>query len=203
MIAVTAVFGFNEGLAVGLLSGGMTQSAALGTGLSAIAELPIPEAAKTTLIADAPLADAITYGFGDLGLILFLTWLGPKIMQADLKSDAKALEQQLSGGKSGGQIFSAAHYSLRALPPRERRRRRPRAVAALEARFAAERLSVHRVQRDGELLNAGADAGAEARRSARGLRTPRRVPPCGAGHRTGDRRRGAAVGAGADGGRSS
>ena len=93
VIAVTAVFGFNEGLAVGLLSGGMTQSAALGTGLSAIAELPIPDAAKTTLIADAPLADAITYGFGDLGLILFLTWLGPKIMRADLKSDAKALEQ--------------------------------------------------------------------------------------------------------------
>ena len=43
VIAVSAVFGFNEGLAVGLLSGGMTQSAALGTGLSAIAELPIPE----------------------------------------------------------------------------------------------------------------------------------------------------------------
>src|SRR6185295_2956169 len=35
VIAVTAVFDFNEGLAVGLLSGAMTQSAALGTGLSA------------------------------------------------------------------------------------------------------------------------------------------------------------------------
>jgi putative transport protein len=113
--------------------------------------LPIPDAAKTVLIADAPLADAITYGFGDLGLILFLTWLGPKIMRADLKSDAKALEQQLSGGKSSGPIFSAAHYSLRAY-----RIDSPEAasstVARLEERFAAERLSVHRVQRDGELL---------------------------------------------------
>src|SRR4029077_2084855 len=62
VIAVSAVFGFDEGLAVGVLSGGMTQSAALGTGLSAIAELPIPEAAKITLVANAPLADAITYG---------------------------------------------------------------------------------------------------------------------------------------------
>src|SRR4029077_1800787 len=97
VIGVTAVFGFNEGLAVGLLSGGMTQSAALGTGLSAIAELPIPDAAKIKLMADAPLADAITYGFGDLGLILFLTWLGPKIMRADLKRDAEAPAQQLSG----------------------------------------------------------------------------------------------------------
>ena len=39
VVAVTLAFGFDEGLAVGLLSGGMTQSAALGTGLSAITEL--------------------------------------------------------------------------------------------------------------------------------------------------------------------
>ena len=46
VIAVAAAFGFDEGIAVGLLSGGMTQSAALGTGLSAIAELPIPDATE-------------------------------------------------------------------------------------------------------------------------------------------------------------
>ena len=40
VIGVSALFGFDEGIAVGLLSGGMTQSAALGTGLSAIAEPP-------------------------------------------------------------------------------------------------------------------------------------------------------------------
>src|SRR4249920_3645603 len=139
VIALSAVFGFDEGLAVGLLSGGMTQSAALGTGLSAIAELPITEAAKTTLIANAPLADAITYGFGDLGLILFLTWLGPKIMRADLKREAKALEAQLSGGASGGQLFSAAQFSMRAY--RLERVEAASTVAALEARFTGDRLS--------------------------------------------------------------
>src|SRR5262245_22634683 len=114
VIGVTALWGCDEGLAVGLLSGGMTQSAALGTGLSAIAELPIPDEAKARLIANAPLADAITYGFGDLGLILFLTWLGPKMLRADLESEARALEKTLSGSGSGEQNFSAAHYSLRA-----------------------------------------------------------------------------------------
>src|SRR5262245_29476180 len=113
VIAVSAAFAFDEGLAVGLLSGGMTQSAALGTGLSAIAELPIPDESKAKLVANAPLADAITYGFGDLGLILFLTWLGPKMMRADLKSEAKTLEKKLSSGKTG-QSFTAARYSLRA-----------------------------------------------------------------------------------------
>ena len=90
VVAVTAIFGFDEGLAVGVLSGAMTQSAALGTGVSAIAELPLPEDVRAVLIANAPLADAITYGFGDLGLILFLTWLGPKIMSADLKREARS-----------------------------------------------------------------------------------------------------------------
>src|SRR6187431_496391 len=94
VVAVAAAFRFDEGIAVGILSGGMTQSAALGTGLSAIAELPIDAVEKATLVANAPLADAITYGFGDLGLILFLTWLGPKLLRADLKADAKALERQ-------------------------------------------------------------------------------------------------------------
>jgi putative transport protein len=153
VIAVSAFFGFDEGLAVGLLSGGMTQSAALGTGLSAIAELPISEAAKAALTANAPLADAITYGFGDLGLILFLTWLGPKIMRADLRTEAKALEQQLSGGKASGPTFSAAHFSMRAY--RFGDASAASNLAALEERYAADRLSVQRVERDGELLKLG------------------------------------------------
>jgi putative transport protein len=151
VLAVSAAFGFDEGLAVGLLSGGMTQSAALGTGLSAIAELPIPEASRATLAANAPLADAITYGFGDLGLILFLTWLGPKMLRADLKSEAKALEQKLSGGAGGGRTFSAAHYSVRAFVV-ENDQVAASSLAAFEGRHAGARLSVHRVERGGELL---------------------------------------------------
>jgi putative transport protein len=150
VIAVAAAFGFNEGIAVGLLSGGMTQSAALGTGLSAIAELPIPDDLKAKLIADAPLADAITYGFGDLGLILFLTSLGPKIMRADLKSEAKALEQTLSAGKDS-QLFAAAFYGIRAYLV-ESERVAGSSVEALEQRFAGARFSVQRVQRGDELL---------------------------------------------------
>src|SRR6185503_5440191 len=151
VVAVSAIFRFDEGLAVGLLSGGMTQSAALGSGLSAISELQISDAAKTALIANAPLADAITYGFGDLGLILFLTWLGPKIMRADLRSEAKALEQQLAGGKDSGPFFSAARLGRRAYRV-ENAAVAALSIAALEDRYAADRLSVQRVQRNGELL---------------------------------------------------
>ncbi|HEX2344275.1 MAG TPA: TrkA C-terminal domain-containing protein [Vicinamibacterales bacterium] len=152
VIGVTLAFGFDEGLAVGLLSGGMTQSAALGTGLSAIAELPIGDDVKARLMANAPLADAITYGFGDLGLILFLTWLGPKMLRTDLKTEAKALEKELAGSRSGGPIFSGAYVSVRAHVV-ENAAVASSSLSALEDRYADARLSVHRVQRGDELLN--------------------------------------------------
>ena len=152
VIAVVKIFGLDEGLAVGVLSGGMTQSAALGTGLSAIADLPIAEAAKAKLAAHAPLADAITYGFGDLGLILFLTWLGPKIMRADLKAEARALEQQLAGDKPAGSLFSGANVSVRAHRIQSEQAAAS-TVEALERRYAEVRLSVQRLQRGGEFLN--------------------------------------------------
>jgi putative transport protein len=150
VVTVAAVFGLDEGLAVGVLSGGMTQSAALGTGLSAIAELPIAAEAKATLAAHAPLGDAITYGFGDLGLILFLTWLGPKMLGADLKAEARALEQKLAGGRPTGQVFSG-HVAVRAHEVQS-----PQVAGttldAVERRYAEARLSVQRVQRDGVFL---------------------------------------------------
>jgi putative transport protein len=151
VIGVTAAFGFDEGIAIGLLSGGMTQSAALGTGLSAIAELPIPDDEKAALMAKAPLGDAITYGFGDLGLILFLTWIGPRIMRADLKREAKALEQVLSGGRTHADVPFGTHYGLRAYRV-ENAQLASATLGSLEERYAKERLSVHRVQRRGELL---------------------------------------------------
>ncbi|HEY7286476.1 MAG TPA: TrkA C-terminal domain-containing protein [Vicinamibacterales bacterium] len=151
VIGVSAAFGFDEGLAVGLLSGGMTQSAALGTGLSAISELPVPPEQKAALIANAPLADAITYGFGDLGLILFLTWLGPKILRADLKKEAKELERTLSGGSAGERVFAGARHSVRAYAV-ESAQVAGSTLSALEERYATERLSIQRVQRGDDLL---------------------------------------------------
>ena len=151
VIGVSTLFGFDEGLSVGVLSGGMTQSAALGTGLSAIAELPIPDDQKATLLAHAPLGDAITYGFGDLGLILFLTWLGPKMFRADLKAEAKELEKTLAGGKPTGPVAAGVHHGLRAYAV-ENPGVIGTTIGALEARYAAARLSVQCLQRGGAML---------------------------------------------------
>jgi putative transport protein len=145
VMAMTAAFGFDEGIAVGLLSGGLTQSAALGTGLNAIAGLPVPDDLKAQLSAHAPLADAITYGFGDLGLIMMITVFGPMIMRANLKADARALETELSGGRQPG-LLAGRPVGVRAY-----RVEKPAitglTVAELEARYASGRLSVQRLRR--------------------------------------------------------
>lgn len=151
VIGVSVFFGFDEGTAVGVLSGGMTQSSALGSGLNAIADLPIPDDMKARLSGSAPLADAITYGFGDLGLILFLTVFGPLIMRADLKREARLLEQQFSGGTQGGSAVLGARFGFRAYLI-DNPIFAGTDVAALEERYAEGRLAVQRVKRGGTLL---------------------------------------------------
>ena len=193
VIGVSAVFGLDEGLAVGVLSGGMTQSAALGTGLSAIADLPIPEAEKATLAANAPLADAITYGFGDFGLILFLTWLGPKILGADLRREAKLLEAQLSKGASEGGLGGRAYYGVRAYRV-ESPELAGTTVGAFEERFASARLSVQRLERAGQRVTVGADRAPAAWRSPRRVGPPGRLSERGTGNRSGARRTRPSVG---------
>jgi putative transport protein len=153
-IAMAVLFDFDEGIAVGLLSGGMTMSPALGTGLNAINSLPIPDDLKTRLMANAPLADAITYGFGDLGLILFLTVIGPRLLRTDLRREARALEATLGGTVPAGQTLSSPYFALRAF-----RIDNPAAagdtVRALEDRFSRWRTSVQRVRRGAALIGVG------------------------------------------------
>jgi hypothetical protein len=191
VIGVSAVFGLDEGLAVGVLSGGMTQSAALGTGLSAIADLPIPDAEKATLAANAPLADAITYGFGDFGLILFLTWLGPKILGADLRREAKLLEEQLSAGPR------RAPGRSRALRVRAYRVENPQLVGTTVGAFE-ERLRSHGFPCSASNGRArgfrSAPARAAAWRLPRRVCAPGRLSECGTGNRPRARRTRPSVG---------
>jgi putative transport protein len=151
VVVMAVLFDFDEGTALGLLTGGLTTSAALGTGISAINGLDVPAELKATLAANAPLADAITYGFGDLGLILFLTILGPRLMRADLKREARLLEEKLTGAGRADQALFNALFGIRGY-----RIDRPDAagltVRALEERFSDGRLSVQRVKSGSDLL---------------------------------------------------
>ena len=89
------------GYAVGLLSGGLTESPAIGTGSEAIRNLPISVEEKDRLISQIAVADALCYIFGTFGVIWFCSSLGPKLLGLDLKAEAPSLSwsMEFSGRK--------------------------------------------------------------------------------------------------------
>src|SRR5690349_3173181 len=72
-ILVAKAVGLDAGFAAGLMSGSLTQSAAIGTATDAINALPLAEADRARLVAHVAVADAVCYIFGYAGVILFLT----------------------------------------------------------------------------------------------------------------------------------
>jgi putative transport protein len=151
-IATSVLFKFDLGTAVGLLSGGMTQSAALGTGLSALHGLPIEEAEKARLAANAPLADAITYGFGDLGLILWLTVFGPWVLKINFRQECVALAAKMAGTTAGDKpLVAPLQFAFRAYVV-ENAALKGKTIGAFEADHAEARLSVERLVRGGRQL---------------------------------------------------
>ena len=92
-IVIAKALGLDPGFAAGLMSGSLTQSAAMGTATDAINGLSLPEAERTRLIAHVAVADAVTYIFGYAGVILFLTAVAPALLKIDLKEEASKLEE--------------------------------------------------------------------------------------------------------------
>jgi len=95
-ILLGKLFGFDQGITAGLLSGALTQSSVLGTAEGAIQNLSVSASEKSSLVSNIAVAYAITYIFGVAGLILFYK-LVPKFFKINLKQEAQKLEAQLSG----------------------------------------------------------------------------------------------------------
>ena len=64
---VSLLFGYDVGTAAGLVAGGLTESAAIGTAMDAISKLPVTEAERTALANNIPVAFSVTYMLGNRG----------------------------------------------------------------------------------------------------------------------------------------
>jgi putative transport protein len=100
VLLMSKLFGFDQGLAAGMLSGALTQSSVIGTATDAINQLPLPAAEKEILASRVPLGDAVTYLFGAGGVALLLSQFAPKILRADLRRECTEKEKEM-GGTSG------------------------------------------------------------------------------------------------------
>lgn len=154
-VAMVTLFRFDPGLSAGLVSGALTQSAALGSALSAIAAMPVPEAQRALLAAHAPLADATTYVFGEVGLILFVTLIAPRLLKLDLNEVARAGEAALreDGATEPESLLDSIPVSYRAY-----RIENPEfdgiTAGSLERRFAQGRLQVAALRHGGKVTHA-------------------------------------------------
>ena len=113
--AVSRFSGLDPGYSAGLLSGGLTQSAAMGTATEAVNRLAIAEEQRALYVAHIAVADAVCYIFGIAGAIWFCSVGAPKLLGVDLVADAKEIEAELGLETEKREVLSGYRtFELRA-----------------------------------------------------------------------------------------
>ena len=154
-ILVAKALRLDPGFAAGLMSGSLSQSAAMGTATDAVNGLALPEADRELLVAHIAVADAVCYIFGYAGVILFCTMVAPVLLKIDLRAEALKLEQALGVTRAKPGLASAwRKFELRAYRLAEDSPLAGLAVAAAEARVPDQRLFIHRLRRGERVLEA-------------------------------------------------
>jgi AspT/YidE/YbjL antiporter-like protein len=91
-------FDLDKGTAAGLLAGGITESAAVGTATEALASLDLPAEQIAAMQANIGVAYAITYLFGFTLVVFFVSLIAPRMMRIDLKAEAAKYSAELGVG---------------------------------------------------------------------------------------------------------
>ncbi|WP_233233902.1 aspartate-alanine antiporter [Bordetella sp. LUAb4] len=145
------LLGLDPGLTAGLYGGALTQSSSIGTATDAIMNLPVAPEIQREWANHIAVADALTYVFGAVGTIVFVSVIAPRILRIDLRKEALALEEQYGVKNDADGVFSGYRkFAVRAytvLPGAEMAQLR---VDDAERRGAPYRYFVERISR-GEL----------------------------------------------------
>jgi putative transport protein len=155
---LSKLFGYDIGTAAGLLAGAFSESTVIGTASGAIQRLAIPDAEKTALLNNIPVAYAVTYLIGTASLVWFLPTIGPKLMKINLKEEGAKMQAAIAGAAELGLgVTSAARF----FDCRAYRVTNPdlvnKTVAQLEALPQDARVFIARIRRAGEIIEAKPD----------------------------------------------
>lgn len=97
---IAKAFNFDKGTAAGVLAGGATESAAMGTAIEALGSQPLLREEIARMTANVGVAYAITYLFGTFTVIFFAATLAPKLLGIDLAKASHDYARDLGGGIS-------------------------------------------------------------------------------------------------------
>ncbi len=158
-VAAAKVLHYDCGTAAGLMAGAFTESTVIGTAGETIGRLDLPEAEKSRLLNNIPVAYAVSYLVGTGFVVWFLSALAPRLLGVNLKAESRKLEMEMSGGKpesapgvqSAYREWALRTYRIDAGPFENR------SVAELEKAAAPDRVFVARLRRAGEIVAATPD----------------------------------------------
>ncbi|HTO75474.1 MAG TPA: aspartate-alanine antiporter [Thermoanaerobaculia bacterium] len=154
-VAAAKVFRYDCGTAAGLMAGAFTESTVIGTAGDTINDLDLPDAEKTRLQNNIPVAYAVSYLVGTGFVVWFLSNLAPRLLKVNLKAESAKLEAEITGGKELGPGSPSAYreWDLRAYRIDDAAWA-DRTVGELEKTFTPERVFVERIHRGAETLDA-------------------------------------------------
>ena len=101
-LAAAKLLDYDTGTAAGLMAGAFTESTVIGTASDTIDRLDLPEAEKTRLKNNIPVAYAVSYLVGTGFVVWFLSVAAPRLLRVDMKAESQKLAAQMSaaGGAS-------------------------------------------------------------------------------------------------------
>ena len=157
-VAAAKLMGYDCGTAAGLMAGAFTESTVIGTAGSAIGQLGLPDAEKTRLLNNIPVAYAVSYLVGTGFVVWFLSSLAPRLLRIDLKAESRKLEAETAAGTKtqGGTRSAYSEWDVRAY--RIRDVQAGRTVAEFERAFSPARVFVQRIRRGVRVFDATPDA---------------------------------------------
>ena len=152
------LLGYDVGTAAGLLAGAFSESTVIGTAGEAIQRLSLPDADKTALMNNIPVAYAVTYLIGTASLVWFIPTIGPKLMGVNLRDEGARMQAESAGSAElGPGVVSATRYfdirAYRVVNPAFANK----TVAELEALPQDIRAYILRIRRDGAIIEAAPD----------------------------------------------
>ena len=147
---VAKAFGYDAGTAAGLVAVSLTESATIGTAMDAIGRLGAPDAARTAMTNNIPVAFAVTYLVGVTGAAWFLSQLAPRIMRVNLAEECRKLEERTQGA-AVEQVSTRRQFEMRGYAIDPGSQWVGRKAAELEA-TSGIRIFIERMRRRGQLL---------------------------------------------------
>ena len=149
------LLGYDIGTAAGLLAGAFSESTVIGTAGDAIQRLGIPDAEKTALLNNIPVAYAVTYLIGAAAVVWFLPTIGPRLMGINLREEGARMQAEVAGSAELGLgvVSASKFFDIRAYRVTNANLIN-KTVAELEALPQDTRVFIVRIRHGGEIVEA-------------------------------------------------